>query len=108
MIRLFARAIKGDRKMTCHACVVECKKAGKRADGQQRYRCGQWGKTFSDREAFGVIGHKQIDDAKALLALQLLVEGNSVRSTQRITGLGKRTILRLLVDAGERCGNVLA
>jgi hypothetical protein len=55
-----------------------------------------------------VIGHKQIDDAKALLALQLLVEGNSVRSTQRITGLEKRTILKLVLMAGGRCGNLLA
>lgn len=94
--------------MTCHNCVIECKKAGKRADGLQRYRCAQCGKTFSDRKQFGVIGHKQIDDAKALLALQLLVEGNSVRSTQRITGLEKRTILKLVLMAGERCGNLLA
>ncbi len=68
--------------MTCHNCVIECKKAGKRADGQQRYRCAQCGKTFSDRTQFGVVGHKQIDDKKALLALQLLVEGNKLADNQ--------------------------
>jgi len=82
--------------MTCHSCVVECKKAGKRSDGLQRYRCAQCGKTFSDRKQFGAIGHKQIDDSKALLALQLIVEGNSLRTTHRITGLARNTILRLL------------
>lgn len=94
--------------MTCHSCLVECKKAGKRSDGLQRYRCNQCGKTLSDRKQFGVVGHKQIDDAKALLALQLIVEGNSLRTTHRITGLGRNTILRLLVLAGERCEALLA
>jgi IS1 family transposase len=44
---------------------------------------------------------------KAALALQLLIEGNSVRSTERITGLHRDTILRLLVLAGERCEKLL-
>jgi hypothetical protein len=43
------------------------KKHGKRPDGQQRYRCVQCSKTFSDPKDFGVIGHKQIDEEKALL-----------------------------------------
>ncbi|MBI3666240.1 MAG: hypothetical protein HY236_08460 [Acidobacteria bacterium] len=38
---------------------------------------------------------------KALLALQLLVEGTSVRTTERITGLHRDTILRVLVLAGR-------
>src|ERR1700743_1464742 len=33
--------------------------------------------------------------------LSLLCEGMSVRSISRITGAGKNTILRLLVDAGK-------
>jgi IS1 family transposase len=38
-----------------------------------------------------------------LLAIQLLIEGTSVRTVERITGLHRNTILRLLVLAGERC-----
>ena len=34
---------------------------------------------------------------KALLALQLLLEGNSIRSAERITGLDKNTIKGALV-----------
>ena len=94
--------------MTCHSCLVQCKKAGKRSDGLQRYRCNQCGKTFSDRKQFGVFGHKQIDEQKALLALQLIVEGNSLRTVHRITGLGRNTILRLVELAGERCETLLA
>ena len=37
----------------------------------------------------------------------LLIEGTSVRSTERITGLHRDTILRLLVVAGERCEKLL-
>lgn len=43
---------------------------------------------------------------KAVLALQLLVEGSSVRTTERITGLHRDTILRLLVHAGEKCATL--
>ena len=78
------------------------------APGLQRYRCPQCGKTYSDRKEFGPIGHKQIDDSKALLALQLIVEGNSLRTAHRITGLARNTILRLLELAGERCEALLA
>lgn len=35
--------------------------------------------------------------------LACLVEGNSIRSTVRITGICKRTVLRLLVELGEAC-----
>jgi IS1 family transposase len=44
---------------------------------------------------------------KALLALQLLIEGTSVRSTERITGLHRDTILRVLVVAGQKCEALL-
>src|ERR1039457_1937594 len=95
--------------MTCHNCVVECKKAGKRADGLQRYRCSQCGKTFSDRKEFGWTGHKQaIDDQRAFLELSLLAEGNSVRSAQRISGVDKKTIMSLLLTAGEKCEVLLS
>ena len=93
--------------MTCHNCRIEAKRNGKRADGLQRYRCPQCGKTYSDGKQFGVIGHKQIDDSKALLALQLIVEGNSLRVAHRITGLARNTILRLVELAGERCEALL-
>jgi transposase-like protein/IS1 family transposase len=83
-------------------------KHGKRRDGTPRYRCAQCGKTFSEPKRYGVIGHKQVDEDRALLALTLIVEGNSIRSAARITGLEKRTIIRLVVDAGQRCEALLA
>ena len=96
--------------MTCHNCRVLAAKAGKRSDGSQRFRCGQCGKTFSaQKEQNNLFGTKQaVPDDKALMALTLLVEGNSIRSTERITGLEKKTILKLLVAAGERCERIMA
>ena len=45
---------------------------------------------------------------RAALAVQLLIEGNSIRSTERITKLDRNTIMRVLVLAGERCEKLLA
>lgn len=48
-----------------------------------------------------------VSEDKALLAIQLLLEGTSIRSTERITQLHRDTILRLLVLAGERCAKLM-
>jgi IS1 family transposase len=45
---------------------------------------------------------------RALLCIQLIVEGNSIRSGERISGVHRDTILALLVKAGERCEKLLA
>jgi IS1 family transposase len=44
---------------------------------------------------------------KKLLVLSALVEGNSINSIVRMTGVNKRTILRLLCEAGERASEIL-
>ncbi len=54
------------------------------------------------------MGSLLVSEDKALLALQLLVEGNSIRSTERITGLDRNTVMRVLVLAGERCERLLS
>ena len=38
---------------------------------------------------------------KRTMVLRCLIEGNSIRSTVRITSVAKNTILKLLVDAGK-------
>jgi len=62
-----ARAIKGDRDVTCNNWRIDAERNGKRPDGLERYRRPQCGKTYSDRKEFGVIGHKKIDDSKRSL-----------------------------------------
>jgi len=44
---------------------------------------------------------------KALLALQLLIEGVSMQTTERITDTHRDTVLGLLVLAGEKCEKLL-
>jgi IS1 family transposase len=44
---------------------------------------------------------------KQLAVLSNLIEGCSVRSTSRITGVHKTTILKLLVEVGSRCAQML-
>lgn len=44
-----------------------------------------------------------VSNEKALAVINLLIEGTSVRSTERLTGVHRDTILRILVAAGEKC-----
>jgi hypothetical protein len=40
---------------------------------------------------------------KVVLVLRLLVEGNAIRSTERVSGLDQNTTMKLSISAGERC-----
>src|SRR5438046_6574912 len=92
--------------MTCHNCKIAAKKFGKDRKGNQRYRCNKCRKTFQEyREK--LLGNMYLSEEKALLILQLLVEGNSIRSIERITGCEKKTICALLNLAGERCEDLM-
>ncbi|HEY3928502.1 MAG TPA: IS1 family transposase [Candidatus Koribacter sp.] len=60
------------------------------------------GKTYTEEHA-RLFAPMTVPEDKGLLAIQLLIEGTSVRTVERITSLHRDTILRLLVLAGERC-----
>lgn len=92
--------------MACGACKAECRRFGKHRNGLQRFRCANCGKTYTEAHE-KPLGDMTIPIDKALLAIQLLIEGTSVRSTERITGLHRDTILRLLVLAGEKCEKLM-
>jgi transposase-like protein/IS1 family transposase len=91
----------------CPECGSASSRFGKHRNGLRRFRCCQCGKTHTEQHA-RLLGPMTVDEEKALLALQLLVEGNSIRSTERITGIDRNTIMRLLVLAGERCEKLSA
>src|SRR5262249_31086376 len=44
---------------------------------------------------------------KKIAVISALVEGNSIRSIERMTGVHRDTIMRLILDAGDRCGQLL-
>jgi transposase-like protein len=92
--------------VTCHNCRIEAKKFGKHRNGLQRYRCAQCGKTYTEAHEKPLEGMTMPMD-KALLALRLLVEGNSIRSIERTTNTHRDTILRLLVLVGDRCETLM-
>jgi transposase-like protein/IS1 family transposase len=93
--------------MTCHNCSAICKKFGKFGPRRiQRWRCKQCKKTFSEDQN-NPLGDMRIPMAKAVMALQLLLEGCAVASVERVTGLHKRTILDLMVLAGNKCERLM-
>jgi transposase-like protein/IS1 family transposase len=88
--------------MTCHNCESICKKSGKHRNGLQRFRCNQCKRTFTE-EHERPEHEMRLSQDKALMCLHLLVEGMSVRSIQRITGVHRDTVLDLMVRVGEKC-----
>lgn len=92
--------------MICPTCESRCQRFGTHRNGLRRFRCPNCKKTYTEQHENGFGGMTTgLDDI--VLALRLLVEGNSIRSTERITGLHRDTILKLLVMAGERCEKLL-
>jgi len=92
--------------MTCHNCKIECRKFGKNRKGQQRYRCCQCYKTYSEPRNEH-LGGMYTAPEKVEAVINLLVEGCSIRSIQRLTGIDQNTIMKILVLAGDRCGRLL-
>src|SRR4029077_11844384 len=81
----------------------DCKRFGHFGRNRiQRWRCQACAATFCEphtkltRDTF----LSKPDAAKR--ALHCLLEGCSIRSTERLTGLNRNTIMRLLLVAGER------
>jgi len=92
--------------MHCPTCKADCQRFGTNRNGSQRFRCVECKKTFSESPKDRLAG-STIPLAQVEKVLQLLLEGCSVRSAERISGLHRDTILKLLVTAGEKCEKVL-
>ena len=100
-------ATESNPAMTCPACERRCQSFGKHRNGLRRYRCADCRKTYTQEHA-RPLGGMTVPMEKAVACLQLMVEGCSIRTIERITGIHRDTILRLLVLAGERCERLLA
>ncbi len=95
--------------MTCLKCQHQnCKKFGYFGKRRiQRWRCQSCSSTFCEphtkltRDTF-----VSRPDA-AIQALKCLLEGCSIRSTERLTGLNRNTIMRLLIVAGLRSAKLM-
>jgi transposase-like protein/IS1 family transposase len=91
------------RETVCPSCAGASKRFGRHRNGLQRYRCLSCHKTFTEehKPAFRIEDYLFTDQGR--FAIKLLLEGTSVRSAERLTGLHRDAILRLLVEAGKRC-----
>jgi transposase-like protein/IS1 family transposase len=93
--------------VTCHNCRSECQRFGKQRNGLQRFRCRQCPKTFTEPHADTLDG-MYLPVEKAEMVIALMLEGNSISTIERITGVHHTTILKLLVLAGEKCERIMA
>jgi IS1 family transposase/transposase-like protein len=96
--------------MLCPLCDQEGVRYGRNRNGSQRWCCRACHHTFSDIPAPQprLFADRQLTVEKAVTAIRLLVEGNSIRSVCRLSGMGKPTLLGLLLRSGEGCKRLMA
>lgn len=95
--------------MTCRRCQHDrCKKFGYFGKRRiQRWRCTSCHTTFCEPHTRLTRDTITSQPELTARALQCLLEGCSIRSTERLTGLNRNTIMRLLVVTGERSAALL-
>jgi transposase-like protein/IS1 family transposase len=93
--------------VNCPKCQSEhTSKFGKDRNGNQRYKCMDCKKTFGDCEP-KPLGDMRIGMDKAVFAIRLLLEGMSIRATERLTGLHRDTLCDLVLIVGRNCAKFL-
>ncbi len=93
--------------MIANSCTCsKFKKNGKNEKGQQRFKCVDCGRRWTQERA-KPIGDMRIDLDKAALALNLLLEGMSIRACERLTGLTRNTLCDLILVVGDNCQRLL-
>lgn len=91
--------------MKCINCgCEETVKFGKDRKGQQRFKCVGCGKTFVAPHA---LAGKKTAMVDAVRVLSMLLEGMSVRSCERLTGMCTDAILSIMIQAGESCSRFM-
>ncbi len=87
--------------MNCPKCNCESSvKCGRDGNGFQRFRCKACRVKFTEPHA---LAGRQTSMEDTVRVLSMLLEGMSVRSCERLTGINADTILSLMIEAGENC-----
>jgi transposase-like protein/IS1 family transposase len=90
------------------ACAhAEYRTNGKDQHGNTRYRCKTCGKTWVEVKPAKPLGIMRLPVPEAKAILRMLIEGSSIRSAERISGVHRDTICRLLVHFGTACQQFL-
>ena len=92
--------------MLCPHCGCSTRRFGFNRNGSQRYRCGVCSVTFTDGDTRPP-DRRRLSFDRAVFCLRMLLEGTSIRSVERLTGVNRNTLMSTLVDAGERCQRFL-
>jgi transposase-like protein/IS1 family transposase len=92
----------------CPDCGHAAKRFGRHPNGLQGYRCLGCRKTFTEAHEQGFRIEDYLNDPRGQMAIQLLLEGCSIRTVERVTGIRPASISKLLVIAGERCEKLMA
>src|SRR5438270_7392131 len=106
---LFPAEIKRRKPMTCIRCQHHtCKRFGYFGKRRiQRWRCNSCKSTFCEPHTRLTRETLLSNPDAAARAIHCLVEGCSIRTTERITGLNRNTIMRLLILVGARCSRLM-
>ncbi|MEM9186799.1 MAG: IS1 family transposase [Planctomycetota bacterium] len=81
-------------------------KHGKDRHGAQRLKCKACGATFTEAKP-QPLGSLRIGMRDATTALGMMLEGMSLRSIHRLTGIDRETLGDLILAVGENCGALL-
>ena len=93
--------------MLCPICGGATRTKGKNRNGSERFRCNACNKTFTD-ESTRPWDHSQLDPAKMILCLRMLLEGNWIRYLRdRLTRVHRDTIIDAMLAAGKVCKRFL-
>jgi transposase-like protein/IS1 family transposase len=106
---LFPAKRKRRKAMTCIRCHHQtCKRFGYFGKRRiQRWRCNSCKSTFCEPHTKLTRDTMLANPDAAARAIQCLVEGCSIRSTERLTGLNRNTIMRLLILAGAHSARLM-
>jgi transposase-like protein/IS1 family transposase len=92
--------------MDCPTCNRPASKFGRDRKGHQRFRCAACNTTFIEPQP-KFFGDMTLLEEKTIGVLRHLVEGCSIRTTSRITGVHPKTVLKLLSFAGGKCETLM-
>jgi transposase-like protein/IS1 family transposase len=92
--------------MHCPTCQQPMRRCGKNRSGSQRFRCDSCRKTITDKATL-LLDHRRVAEEKMILCLRMLLEGNSIRSVERLTGVHRDTIIDAMVTLGGKCERFL-
>jgi transposase-like protein/IS1 family transposase len=92
--------------MFCSLCESQMRRFGRNRNGSQRFRCDACARTFTDESTRPADG-RRVEESRMLLCFRMLLEGNSIRSIERITGTHRDTIIAAMIEVGKKCQRFL-